>query len=783
MWTSGRQAFRPIAGKFYRSILLDSRAQHQSCQSSSTRIRPRSLHRIPTHSVRLASTSREVATKSRSLVVRLKNVFLGTAIGLSLIIGYFYITDTRAGIHQWLVVPSLRWLYDDAEDAHEAGTKALKGLYSLGLHPRERGNSDSLGDLKVEVFGHTLSNPIGTSAGIDKRAEIPSPLLALGPAVVELGGATPYPQDGNPKPRVFRLPSQRALINRYGLNSEGADDMAMRLRQRLREYTYSMGFGIDEEAEQRVLDGEAGVPSGSLVEGKLMAIQVAKNKLTPDSDIELVKKDYVYCVNALARYADIITVNVSSPNTPGLRGLQKVEPLTEILTSVVEAAKNTNRKTKPAVMVKVSPDEDSEEQVSGICDAVWRSGVDGVIVGNTTTRRPDPLPTGYALSSKEAAITLEQGGYSGPQLFDHTLKLVKQYRRLLDEGSLSIAPQTPNNSLRTSSKPSQAMPSPGSLPNRVSAAPVDDVSRHNVLEGLMEDGFERTDEDIASRIEDTVRRDMEHAKIPTPEIENEFSDQTQIRIPARSNPLSLDTGKSDDSGALSISHHIDQLPSSSTRDQPTDGILETAKADTGNISKDVADRIEASVQRDVKHLKLPSARAERESKDQPLIRLPARNDPFSSDAGKSDDSSSLAFSSHVDQLPSAKTPASSPSSGRLSVANKSSAATPETRGSPSSTLPIRRSDPNSQGPLALADQLSNAASSEAPQTGAASEKAPSSRKVIFATGGINNGQQALEVLNAGASVAMVYTALVYGGVGTISRLKAQLRDEKEKPTK
>ena len=239
--------------------------------------------------------------------------------------------------------------------------------------------------------------------------------------MIEIGGVTPYPQDGNPKPRVFRVPSQKALINRYGLNSEGADHVAMRLRQRVREYAYSFGFGIDEEAEQLVLDGEAGVPAGSLKKGRLMAVQVAKNKFTPDEDIEAVKSDYVYCIEALARYADIVVVNVSSPNTPGLRGLQRMEPLTNILTGVVEAAKKTKRKTKPAVMVKVSPDEDSEEQVQGICEAAWKSGIDGIIIGNTTNKRPDPLPIGYNLPSREAALMLEQGGYSGPQLFERTV--------------------------------------------------------------------------------------------------------------------------------------------------------------------------------------------------------------------------------------------------------------------------------------------------------------------------------------------------------------------------
>lgn len=108
---------------------------------------------------------------------------------------------------------------------------------------------------------------------------------------------------------MFRLPSQKALINRYGLNSEGKDAVAMRLRQRVREFAYAHGFGIGEVAEQRVLDGEAGVPPGSLIEGKLLAVQVAKNKFTPDDDLEAVKSDYVSCVETLARYADIIVVN------------------------------------------------------------------------------------------------------------------------------------------------------------------------------------------------------------------------------------------------------------------------------------------------------------------------------------------------------------------------------------------------------------------------------------------------------------------------------------------
>lgn len=392
---------------------------------------------------RHASTVAEAAqttfavARGKSLGTRFSNSLIGVGLLLGSGFTYLYITDTRASAHRWLVIPLMRYLYDDAEDAHEAGTRALKGLYSFGLHPRERDaglHAENAPSLRVDVFGHVLDNPLATSGGLDKGAEVPGPLFELGPGIVEVGGVTPLPQDGNERPRVWRIPSQNALINRYGLNSEGAEHVAMRLRQRVRLFARERGLGVDDEAEQTVLDGGAGVPPGSLRQGRLLAVQVAKNKTTPESDIDAVCRDYVFCVDQLARYADIVVVNVSSPNTPGLRDLQKAEPLQRILTSVVTAAQNAKRKSKPAVMVKVSPDEDSDEEITGICDAVWRAGVDGIIVGNTTKKRPGPLPAGYVLAGKEAAVALEQGGYSGPQLFERTLNLTKRYRKALDEG-------------------------------------------------------------------------------------------------------------------------------------------------------------------------------------------------------------------------------------------------------------------------------------------------------------------------------------------------------------
>jgi len=556
------------------------------------------------------SVSTTTATDVGSGLTRFKNVVLGSSIVVFLSFTYLYITDTRAGIHEYVVVPILRKLVPDAEDAHKYGNQSLKALYTFGLHPRERGSPDAEGDLKVEVFGHVLDNPIGTSAGLDKNAEIPDPVLALGPGLIEVGGMTPLPQEGNPKPRVWRIPSQNALINRYGLNSEGADNAALRLRQRVRQFAYKLGLGLDPEAERKVLDGEAGVPPGSLMPGRLLAVQVAKMKGTPDDDIEAVARDYVYCVDQLAKYADVLVVNVSSPNTPGLRSLQQTAPLTAILTSVVGAAKAADRKTKPAVMVKVSPDEDTEEQVRGICDAIWASGVDGVIVGNTTKKRPDPLPQGYILPAKEEQLMLEQGGYSGPQMFERTLALVKQYRRTLDKGPIQLTPEEQRGGAATT-KGSDVQIGP-------------------------------------------------------------------------------------------------------------DGSAELTP-----------ERIDESVQRDQQRLKPLTAEAEAESK-QPIFKLPER---------------------HV---------------GTAEPAYELQASEPAFSSSTHAIQGTSSSSPSSSPPSSKATSTSFAQPSEQKE------------KVIFATGGITNGKQALEVLNAGASVAMVYTAVVYGGAGTISRIKSEMREEIKK---
>jgi dihydroorotate dehydrogenase len=557
-----------------------------------TILRPRPSRRSFQYPTRPASTATATATNVGLAGTRTKNLIYGTVLTIGLTFGYVYVTDTRASIHEWLLVPALRLIYPDGEDAHHAGTRMLKVLHSFGLNPRERGSDDATGDLAVQVFGHTLANPIGTSAGIDKGGEVPTPLFELGAGIVEVGAVTLQPQEGNPKPRVFRLPSQNALINRYGFNSEGAELVASRLRQRVRKFAYRAGLGLDEAAERAVLDGDAGVPPGSLRQGRLMAVQVAKNKTTSESDIEAVVRDYATAVTHVGRYADILVVNVSSPNTPGLRTLQNVEPLTRLLSGVVQAVKKIDRKTKPAIMVKVSPDEDSEEQVAGICEAVWDSGVDGVIVGNTTKKRPDPLPKGYLLPQSEAKLLLEQGGYSGPQMFERTLALVKRYRKALDDGPKSVP--APSRSEEQDAKP--------------------------------------------SRLEEVAK--------PSPP---------------------------DD--AKPIAGHA-------TGDDPSSSILE--------------------------------------------------------------------------KLESTSPPPSPPSS--------------------KSTTSVNVTHPPTQS--SNIDDLSDSAPTLTLRSESVTAPAPRHpQKVIFATGGITNGRQAREILDAGASVAQVYTAMIYGGAGTISRIKGEMRED------
>ena len=299
-------------------------------------------------------------------------------------------------------------------------------------------------DLSITLFGHPLTSPLGIPAGLDKHAEAIDALFAADPAlgVLEVGCVTPRPQPGNPGVRVWRLKGSEGMLNRYGFNSVGSVQVARRLRERVRKFAADHHV-LAEDVVDGLLPEEGFLQKNtdvlplpaSLIPGRLLAVQIGKNATTPADDLPRVVEDYISCVNTLGPYADLLVVNVSSPNTPGLRTLQSRAPLTQILSAVVAAADRVPRRVKPKVLVKVSPDEDTPSQIADICAAIAESGVSGVIVANTTTRRDGLLGVGVA-SEEERVVKEEAGGVSGPTLYPRMRELVGRYRRELDDMGL-----------------------------------------------------------------------------------------------------------------------------------------------------------------------------------------------------------------------------------------------------------------------------------------------------------------------------------------------------------
>lgn len=219
--------------------------------------------------------------------------------------------------------------------------------------------------LAVRVFNQDFPNPIGIAAGFDKNAEAMEGLLDVGFGFVEIGSVTPKGQPGNPKPRVFRLTEDRGVINRYGFNSDGIPPVA----KRLESYVASR--------ELRQAYHRPGV----------LGVNLGKNKTTEDA-----ASDYVKGVDALAKYADYLVVNVSSPNTPGLRSLQGKQQLHDLLSCVIKArnAVEESEKRKIPLLVKIAPDLTGDDK-QDIADVALELQLDGLIVSNTTLSRPDTL--------------------------------------------------------------------------------------------------------------------------------------------------------------------------------------------------------------------------------------------------------------------------------------------------------------------------------------------------------------------------------------------------------
>ena len=261
-------------------------------------------------------------------------------------------------------------------DAERAHGMTIAGLKAVPMGPAPK--SDPV--LQTDFAGLTFPNPIGMAPGFDKNGEVPDALIRMGFGFAEVGTLTPRPQAGNPKPRVFRLIEDRAVINRLGFNNQGQEKAMPRLR-RMRS---RMGKGI-------------------------LGINIGANK---DSDDRIA--DYVTGVRNMAPLADYLTVNISSPNTPGLRALQDKEALEELLGAVMEAR---GKNTVP-VFLKVAPDLEPAD-VDDIVDVVASQNLDALIVSNTTISRE-------GLKSKNQK---ETGGLSGAPLRDMALQRLKDFRK------------------------------------------------------------------------------------------------------------------------------------------------------------------------------------------------------------------------------------------------------------------------------------------------------------------------------------------------------------------
>ena len=299
----------------------------------------------------------------------------------------------------------------DAERAHYLSMNALR--FFCGIPPIRRAISAAFSpkgpSLKREQFGLAFKNPIGLGAGFDKNAAYLRELEALGFGFVEIGTVTPLPQEGNEKPRLFRLPEDKALINRMGFNNEGVKVIRKRLEE-WKKYTTPLsarvaGLGAPpEQVYQPLVGGE--FRKQARVEGKMIiGGNIGKNKITPNEDAW---KDYETCFNELFDVVDYFVVNVSSPNTPGLRALQDKDALLKILGNLQE--NNKKRPQPKPILLKIAPDL-TDGQLQDIADLAAEIQLDGIVSSNTTISRENLSDISKVQSEK-----IGMGGLSGQPL-------------------------------------------------------------------------------------------------------------------------------------------------------------------------------------------------------------------------------------------------------------------------------------------------------------------------------------------------------------------------------
>lgn len=270
---------------------------------------------------------------------------------------------------------------------HLLSPEAAHGVALLALKYRLAGRVSEADDLllSTRVWNLQFPNPMGLAAGFDKDAEVMDAMLALGFGFVEAGSVTPLPQPGNPKPRLFRLDEDQAVINRFGFNSKGLEHFAAKLAARKR-------VGI-------------------------VGANVGKNRDAPDA-----AADYVTGISRVCGLADYLVCNVSSPNTPGLRSLQARAEIQALIERVLEARQQAapDKQCLPPLLAKVGPDLDAA-QIQDIAEVALATGIDGLIVGNTTVTRPP------SLKSEQAS---ESGGLSGPPLMALATQCLSDMYRL-----------------------------------------------------------------------------------------------------------------------------------------------------------------------------------------------------------------------------------------------------------------------------------------------------------------------------------------------------------------
>ena len=282
------------------------------------------------------------------------------------------------------------------EAAHKLAVQGLFLMPPLMPYASKKTYDSRLG---VRVAGLDWPNPLGLAAGFDKDGVAIAGALSLGFGATEVGTITPKPQAGNPKPRVFRLLDDEAVINRYGFNSGGMEAAEKRLAKYRKKYPLGKAKGI-------------------------LGVNIGANKDSPDRI-----NDYFEAASSLAQHADYVTVNVSSPNTPGLRGLQEADSLRQVI-QAAQAGMKSGGSIKP-LMLKIAPDLD-DDGVKSVLDIALDEKCSAVIIANTTISRPD------GLTGKHAS---ESGGLSGKPLFDLSNKVLNAaYQHLKSKGRAESLP-------------------------------------------------------------------------------------------------------------------------------------------------------------------------------------------------------------------------------------------------------------------------------------------------------------------------------------------------------